>query len=220
MKRILLAWSSGKDSAWTLHRLRLQPEVEVVGLFTTLDAARGSVGMHGVPTEWVERQSEAAGLPLLPVMVPWPCSNAVYAEEVLRALATARETLGITHVAFGDLFLEGVRAYREDLLRGSGLEPLFPLWGEPTADLAREMIAGGLRAQLTCVDPRRLSAEFVGRPFDAALLRDLPPEVDPCGEAGEFHTFVWAGPMFSQSLSVSLAGRAERDGFVYAGIPA
>lgn len=215
MKRVLLAWSSGKDSAWTLHRLRLDAGLEVAGLFTTLDPASGCVGMHGVPAHLVERQSEAAGLPLLPVAVPWPCSNTVYAEAVLRALAGARDSLGITHVAFGDLFLEEVRAYREALLHGTGLEPLFPLWGEPTADLAREMVDGGLRAQLTCVDPRRLPAEFLGRQFDAALLRDLPPGVDPCGEAGEFHTFAWAGPMFSRPVSVRLEGRAERDGFVY-----
>jgi uncharacterized protein (TIGR00290 family) len=215
--RVLLAWSSGKDSAWALHRLRHEG-VGVVALLTTLDAEAGRVGMHGVPRELVEWQAQAVGLPLAAVSLPWPCSNAEYERAVLDALQEARETLRVTHVAFGDLFLEDVRAYRERLLKGTVLKPLFPLWGEGTAALAREMIEGGLRATLTCIDPRVLPASFVGRELDAALLAELPEGVDPCGERGEFHTFAWAGPMFGDAQPITVVGVTERDGFVFAAI--
>ncbi len=214
--RALLSWSSGKDAAWALHTLRQSGAVEVAGLLTTLNAAFDRVAMHAVRRALLEAQAEAAGLPLLQVPLPWPCSNAEYEAALGLALAEARETWGVTHIAFGDLFLEEVRAYRERQLAGTGLTPLFPLWGLPTDTLAREMIAGGLEARLTCVDPRRLPTSFAGRAFDAALLRDLPPDVDPCGEGGEFHTFAHGGPMFSRSIPTTAGEVVTRDGFVFA----
>jgi diphthamide synthase (EF-2-diphthine--ammonia ligase) len=190
--------------------------VEVVGLLTTLNAAFDRVSMHAVRRTLLEAQAEAARLPLVTVPIPWPCSNEQYEQAMGSVLAEARAALGFTHVAFGDLFLEDVRAYRESKLSGTGLTPLFPLWARPTDALAREMVAGGLQAILTCVDPRRLPAHFAGRRFDAELLDELPPEVDPCGEAGEFHTFVCAGPMFSSPIPCRVGAVVERDGFVFA----
>jgi len=214
--RALLSWSSGKDAAWTLHMLRRAGEVEVVGLLTTLNDEFDRVAMHAVRRALLEAQAEAAGLPLRAVPLPWPCSNAEYEAAMGRALAKAREEWGVTHIAFGDLFLEEVRAYRERQLDGTGLTPLFPLWGLPTRALAQEMIEGGLRARLTCVDPNRLPASWAGRAFDAALLHNLPPGVDPCGEAGEFHTFAHAGPMFARPIPVTVGEVVTRDGFVFA----
>ena len=216
--RVLLSWSSGKDSAWALHVLRSSGDVEVVGLLTTLNEAFGRVAMHAVRRELLEAQADAAGLPLLQAPIPWPCSNEQYEAAMTRALAEARERFRPTHVAFGDLFLEEIRAYREAKMAGTGLELLFPLWGRPTDQLAREMVSGGLRAVLTCVDPRRLPQSFAGRTFDAELLTDLPPDVDPCGENGEFHTFVYAGPMFHAPLSVTPGEVVERDGFCFADV--
>jgi len=214
--RALLSWSSGKDAAWALHRLRQAGDVEVAGLLTTLNADGDRVAMHAVRRSLLEAQARAAGLPLLAVPLPWPCPNAEYEAVTARALSEARERWGVTHVAFGDLFLEDVRAYRERQMAQAGLTPLFPLWGRPTDALAREMIACGLEARLTCVDPARLPPSLAGRAFDAALLQDLPPDVDPCGEAGEFHTFAWAGPMFSRPVPVALGEVVTRDGFVFA----
>ena len=214
--RAVLSWSSGKDAAWALYILRSSGEVEVVGLLTTLNAAFDRVAMHAVRRTLLEAQAAAVGLPLWQVMLPWPCSNAEYEAALGLALAEAREEWGVTHIAFGDLFLEEVRAYREHQLAGTGLTPLLPLWRLPTGALAREMIAGGLEARLTCVDPKRLPASFAGRAFDAALLEDLPPDVDPCGEAGEFHTFAHAGPMFSHPVPVAAGEVVTRDGFVFA----
>jgi uncharacterized protein (TIGR00290 family) len=211
----LLAWSSGKDSAWALHVLRERGEVEVVGLLTTLNEAFDRVAMHAVRAQLLRAQAEAAGLPLTTVPLPWPCSNAEYEAAMDAALARARRD-GVTAVAFGDLFLEDVRRYREERMAGTGMEPLFPLWGEPTAALARRMIDGGLRARLTCVDPRQVAPSFAGREFDAALLADLPPAVDPCGERGEFHSFTYAGPMFSAPIPLRAGEIVERDGFVFA----
>jgi uncharacterized protein (TIGR00290 family) len=213
--KALLAWSSGKDSAWALHVLREEGAVEVVGLLTTLNEAYDRVAMHAVRAELLRAQADAAGLPLLPVMLPWPCSNAQYEAAMGAALERARAD-GVGAVAFGDLFLEDVRRYREERMRGSGLEPLFPLWGQPTDTLARRMIAGGLRARITCVDPKQLDASFAGRDFDAALLADLPASVDPCGERGEFHTFTVAGPMLAREVRVRAGEVVEREGFVFA----
>ena len=214
--RVLLSWSSGKDAAWVLHMLRQAWDVEVVGLLTTLSADGDRVAMHAVRRTLLEAQVRAAGLPLLAVPLPWPCSNAEYEEATARALGEARERWGVTHVAFGDLFLEDVRAYRERQMAQVGLTPLFPLWGLPTRALARDMIAGGLEARLTCIDPRRLPESLAGRAFDAAQLEALPPDVDPCGEAGEFHTFAFAGPMFSHPVPTTLGEVVARDGFVFA----
>jgi uncharacterized protein (TIGR00290 family) len=213
--KALLSWSSGKDSAWALHLLRQRGEVEVVGLLTTINQLHDRVAMHAVRTELLRAQADAAGLPLWPVAIPSPCSNAEYEAAMTAAMARARGD-GIARIAFGDLFLADIRAYREERLRGSGVDPLFPLWDMPTGALAREMVAGGLRARLTCVDPRKLSRDFAGRDFDAALLAELPPEVDPCGEHGEFHSFAYAGPMFTRPIPVRGGEVVERDGFVFA----
>jgi uncharacterized protein (TIGR00290 family) len=213
--RILLAWSSGKDSAWALHVLRQAGEVEVAGLLTTVNATHGRVAMHAVRRRLLEAQARAVGLPLHAVDIPSPCSNAQYEAAMGAAVARARAD-GVTGVAFGDLFLEDVRAYRERMLAGTGIAPLFPLWGRPTRALAAELQQAGVRAHLTAVDPTQVPAELAGRPWDRALLDALPPAADPCGENGEFHTFVSAGPMFGAPLAVRVGAVVERDGFVFA----
>ncbi len=213
-KRVLMSWSSGKDSAWALHRLHTMPGIEVVGLLTSFNETADRVAMHAVRRLLVEEQALALGLPLVTVALPWPCSNADYERRMRTALAEARAR-GVTHVAFGDLFLRDVRTYRERMLDGTGLAPLFPIWGCETRMLAREMVASGLRAILTCVDPRMLDARFIGRDFDDTLLDELPADVDPCGEKGEFHTFAHAGPMFHRPIPVCRGQRVVRDGFQY-----
>ena len=215
MKRILLSWSSGKDSAWCLHVLRKNREHEVLGLLTTFNEDADRVAMHAVRRELVARQAAAAGLPLWPVHLPWPCSNEQYEGLMAEACKKAISN-GIEGIAFGDLFLENVRAYREKQLNGTGLEPIFPLWGQPTPELARTMIRSGLRAKLTCVDTNQLDAEFVGRDFDGDLLAALPAGIDPCGEKGEFHSFVYGGPMFDFEIPVVVGKRVVRDQFVFA----
>jgi len=217
MKRVMLAWSSGKDSAWSLFELRQDPDIQVVGLLTTLNEQFDRVAMHAVRHELLQRQAEAAGLPLMTVGLPWPCSN----EEYERRMAQACERMkadGVEAIAFGDLYLEDVRAYREKQLAGTGLTPLFPLWKRPTDELARSMIAGGQRARLTSVDPKQLGREFAGREFDLALLADLPAGVDPCGENGEFHSFVYESPAFSAPIAVESGEVVERDGFIFADV--
>jgi len=213
--RLLLSWSSGKDSAWTLHRLRTQDEFEIAGLVTTLNEQFDRVAMHAVRAELLAAQAEAARLPLWRVPLPHPCPNAEY-EARMRALVERARAAGVTHMAFGDLFLEEIRAYRERQLAGTGIAPVFPLWGLDTKQLARDMLAGGLRATLTCVDPKRLPADFAGRGFDSALLDALPAGIDPCGEYGEFHSFCHAGPMFARPIAVRSGEVIERDGFVFA----
>ncbi|MFO0706935.1 MAG: hypothetical protein U0412_08775 [Nitrospira sp.] len=219
MRRILLSWSSGKDSAWTLHLLRQQSDVEIVGLLTTLNEAANRVAMHAVRRELLEAQADSAGLPLWPVFLPWPCSNDEYERRMAAVIAKAREA-GITHVAFGDLFLEDVRAYRVRQLQGTGIEPLFPLWGSAgdTPALAARMMAAGLKAVLTCVDPTQLAGSFVGRQFDAELLADFPRQVDPCGERGEFHTFCYDGPMFARAIPIEVGEIVTRDAFCFADV--
>jgi len=210
--KTLLSWSSGKDSAWTLHRLRMDDLYEVAGLLTTINAAADRVAMHAVRSELLRAQADAAGLPLWPVPIPSPCSNDEYERAMSVAMARASAE-AIDCIAFGDLFLEDIRAYREQKLAATGIQPLFPLWGSDTRALAAEMIAGGLRARITCVDPRVAPRELAGRDFDPALL---PPDVDPCGERGEFHTFAYAGPMFRAPLAIETGEIVERDGFVFA----
>jgi uncharacterized protein (TIGR00290 family) len=215
MKKILLSWSGGKDSAWALHLLRQAGEFEVAALLTTVNERFRRVAIHGFREELLERQAEIAGLPLWKVDLPFPCSNEEY--EARMAVACERAVReGFVGVAFGDLYLEEIRAYRVAKLAGTGLEPVFPVWGIPTDVLAEEMMAGGLRARLTCVDPKKVPAEFAGREWDASLLAELPEGVDPCGENGEFHSFCWAGPMFAGEIRVEAGERVERDGFVYA----
>jgi uncharacterized protein (TIGR00290 family) len=215
MKRVLLSWSSGKDSAWSLHLLRSDPTIELCGLVTTLNAQFDRVAMHGTRRSVLEVQAQAAQLPLWIVPLPWPCSNEIYEQRMAEVCRRAVDER-IDAVAFGDLYLAEIRAYRENQLKPTGLEPLFPLWEIPTDALAREMIAGGLRARLSCVDTKQLPSEFAGREFDAALLNDLPQGVDPCGEGGEFHTCVYAGPMFTTPLSLETGEIVDRDGFVFA----
>jgi uncharacterized protein (TIGR00290 family) len=215
LPKILLSWSGGKDSAWALAVLRQRGEYEVVGLVTTLNERFRRVAIHGYREALLDEQAEAAGLPVWKVDLPFPCTNAEYEARMAVVLERAvRE--GIYGIAFGDLFLEEIRDYRLKQLAGTGLEAIFPVWGIPTEELAATMIAGGLRAYLTCIDPRVLDRAFAGRAFDAVLLRELPAGVDRCGERGEFHTFACAGPMFSRSISVTPAAVVERDGFVYA----
>lgn len=215
MKRVLVSWSSGKDCAWTLHLLRQQPDIEVVGLLTTLNSEFDRVAMHGTRRCVLDAQARAAGLPLWDIPLPWPCSNEIYEERMANACSRAVAE-HIDAIAFGDLFLQDIRAYRETQLGPTGLEPLFPLWEMPTGELAREMIAGGLRAKLVCIDSRHLDPAFSGRDFDADLLRDLPSAVDPCGERGEFHTCVYGGPMFSSRIELEAGEIVNRDGFIYA----
>ena len=212
--KALISWSSGKDSAFALHEVLLSGEFEVVGALTTVTETFGRVSIHGVRQEILRAQLDAAGLQPTIVPIPYPCPNEIYEARISEAVAGAVRD-GITHIIFGDLFLEDVRAYREQKLAGSGLTPVFPLWGRPTLPLAREMIAGGFEAYIATVDRKKLPAGFAGRKFDAALIADLPDGVDPCGENGEFHTCVVAGPIFSRRLAVVAGERVERDGYAY-----
>jgi uncharacterized protein (TIGR00290 family) len=212
--KTLLSWSSGKDSAWALHLLRQRDDVEVVGLVTTLNAAYERVAMHGVRRALIEAQAEATGLPLHVLPIPDPCPNETY--ETLMGEFVARQVAeGIEAMAFGDLFLEDIRRYRETRLAGSGITPLFPVWGMETAKLARDMIGAGLVAHIACLDPRKLPASLAGRRFDLDLLAELPAGVDPCAESGEFHTFACAGPMFRRPIPVRVGEPVARDGFVF-----
>lgn len=215
-ERVLLAWSSGKDSAFALHVLR-ERGVQVVGLLTAMNAPTDRVAMHAVRHSLLQAQADAVGLPLITVPLPSPCPNEAYQAAMAQALAEAREQ-GVTTVAFGDLFLEDVRRYREDAMVGTGLGLLFPLWCRETRALAVEMIASGQRSVLTCVDPRAVPASLVGRPFDRSLLDDLPATADPCGENGEFHSFAWDGPAFRHALDIEVGETVEREGFVFADV--
>jgi len=209
-----ISWSSGKDSAFALHEARHAGEVDIVGALTTVTETFGRVSIHGVRQEILQAQCEAAGLPQIIVPIPYPCPNEIYEARMGEAVARAVAD-GITYMIFGDLFLADIRAYREQKLAGTGITPLFPLWQRPTDELAREMIASGLEAFIATVDLKKLPAEFAGRAFDTCLLAELPEGVDPCGENGEFHTCVVAGPMFSRRLVVSTGERVERDGYAY-----
>ena len=216
--KVLVSWSSGKDSAWMLHMLNQQYPGAAAGLLTTTNQAFDRVAMHAVRRELLEAQARAAGLPLHVVPLPWPCSNAQY-ESIMSSAVAGFVRDGFTHVAFGDLFLEDVRRYRETRLAGCGLEPLFPIWKtKATRELADEMVASGLQARLTCVNPKVLDRSFAGRLFDRSLLADLPAAVDPCGENGEFHSFAFAGPMFQQPVPHRLGEIVDRDGFTFADV--
>ncbi len=215
--RALLSWSSGKDSAFALAVLRDAHEVDIVGLVTTINLAARRVAMHEVREQLLESQAAAVGLPLWKIGIPSPCSNDQYEAAMARLIVRARAD-NITVLAYGDLFLEDIRAYREAHLAGTGISPLFPLWGRNTAVLAREMIEVGQRAVLTCVDPHQRNPRYAGRSFDTALLAELPRGCDPCGERGEFHTFAWDGPAFAHPVGVTVGDIVERDGFVFADI--
>jgi len=217
MQRVLLSWSSGKDSAWALKLLSERTDVHVAGLLTTFNRAADRVAMHAVRRSLVEAQAERIGAPLWRVELPWPCSNAEY-EEIMGGACGRARAEGIEAVAFGDLFLQDIRSYREKQLAGSGLDLLFPVWDLPTDQLARDMISGGIKAKVTCVDPRKLDRSFAGRDFDLAFLERLPQSVDRCGEYGEFHTFAYDAPGFSRPIDVETGEIVERDGFVFADV--
>ena len=213
--KILVSWSGGKDSAWMLYVIRREmPQAEIVGLVTTINECFDRVAMHGVRRELLEAQAEATEIPLWTVPLPWPCTNETYEARMQNLIAKASE-LGVEAFAFGDLFLTEIRAYRERQLAGTGIRPIFPIWGIPTRDLAQEMIRSGLHARLSCVDPKQISADFAGREFDEALLAGLPATADPCGENGEFHSFVYAGPMLTKAVPIVTGETVTRDGFVY-----
>lgn len=214
-KRVWIAWSSGKDSAWSLHVLRTMPEVEVVGLFTTVHVGTRRVAVHSVREELLDAQARELGLPLRRIDIPHPCPNEVYS-AAMEELAEAAAGQDVTHLAFGDLFLEDIRAYREQILKSSGLGLMFPIWGLSTRLLAEQMTASGLRAYITCIDPERVPRSWVGREFNPEFVAQIPDDIDPCGERGEFHTFVFDGPMFNRRLQVRCGEITDRDGFVYA----
>jgi len=212
--KVALSWSSGKDSAWALHLLRQQPDIHIAALITTFNTQADRVAMHAVRRSLVEEQASRVGIPLWPVELPWPCSNSDY-EGRMRAICQRATAEGIGAVAFGDLFLQDVRDYRIRQLKETELEPLFPLWHMPTRDLGREMIGAGVTAKVTCVDPSKIAKSFTGRDYDLSLLADLPPEADPCGENGEFHTFVYDAPDFTRPIDLRVGEVVERDGFVF-----
>ena len=216
IKRVLLSWSSGKDSAWALYQLQQDPAVEVVGLLTTFNSQFNRSAIHGVRQQLLRLQAQAAELPLIEIPLPWPCSNEQYETIMGQALDDARTQLKMDAVAFGDLYLEDIRSYRETQMAGTGLELVFPLWQIPTHQLAQQMISGGLKAVITCLDPRLMSEYLAGAQFSNQLLEELPESIDPCGENGEFHTFAWDGPMFKHPISVVGGEVVKRDGFVYA----
>lgn len=215
--KALMSWSSGKDSAWALHKLQQNPEIDLVGLFCTVNKEFDRVAMHGVRVELLQKQAKSIGLPLEIIEIPHPCSNAEY-EKIMGQFVERAKNDNIEYFAFGDLFLEDVRNYREQMLKGSGISPIFPVWGIPTDKLSREMIGGGLRTVITCIDPKQTPKEFVGKEFDKSFLDSLPETIDPCGENGEFHSFVFDGPMFREKIEIFVGDIVHRDDFVFADV--
>ncbi len=213
-RKALMSWSSGKDSAWALHKLQQNPEIDLVGLFCTVNKEFDRVAMHGVRVELLQKQAKSIGLPLEIIEIPYPCSNELY-EEIMALFVEKAKKANIEHFAFGDLFLEDVRNYREEKLNGTGITPIFPIWGIPTDKLSKEMIGSGLRAVITCIDPKQIPKELIGREYNESFLNDIPDGVDPCGEKGEFHSFVFDGPMFKKHMEISVGNVVQRDGFVF-----
>lgn len=213
-KKLMMSWSTGKDSAWSLYQLQQQNEYELTGLFCTINKKFARTAMHAVRVELLKEQAKQIGLPLDIIEIPYPCTNEQYA-EIMQAFVDDITARGVEYCAFGDLFLEDIRDYRIQQLKGTGIEPVFPLWGRPTAELGREMIAGGLKTIITCVDPRQLDKSFVGREYTERFLSELPETVDPCGEYGEFHSFVYDAPIFTNPIDVEVTEVVERDGFVF-----
>ena len=201
-RKALMSWSSGKDSAWALHKLQKNPEIDLVGLFCTVNKEFDRVAMHGVRVELLQKQAKSIGLPLVIIEIPYPCSNVEY-EKIMGQFVDRAKIDNIEYFAFGDLFLEDIRNYREEKLKGSGIKPIFPIWGIPTDKLSREMISSGLRSVITCINPKQIPKEFVGREFDESFLDSLPEAIDPCGENGEFHSFAFDGPMFKEQIEIS-----------------
>jgi uncharacterized protein (TIGR00290 family) len=216
-QKTMLAWSSGKDSAWALHVLKQNPEIELVGLFSTINEAFNRVAMHAVRLELLMKQAQFAGLPMDIINIPFPCSNQEYEDRMAAFIEKALEKK-IERIAFGDLFLEDVRKYREEKLEGTGITPIFPLWGIPTRTLSKEMIWGGLKAVITSIDPKLMPPEFIGKQYNQSFLQQIPDTVDPCGENGEFHTFAFSGPMFKEPINITVGEIVHRDGYVFADI--
>lgn len=215
-KRVVISWSGGKDSAWTLHTLRQRPnEYAVVGLLTTINQQFNRVAVHGVRRELLEAQAASVGLPLWVVPLPSPCSNEHYERRLTNALRFMRG-LGVEAIAFGDLYLQDIRRYRETQFGKCGVELLFPIWALPTRELAGQIVSSGIKARLACVDPRAVPADWAGRDYDERLLAELPPSVDPCAENGEFHTFVYDGPIFRSPIPIVTGEVVQRDGFFFA----
>jgi uncharacterized protein (TIGR00290 family) len=212
---VLLSWSSGKDSAWTLQALKLNPKYEIKGLFTTVTEAFGRVSMHGVRIELLQTQAKAIGLPLHLIRLPYPCSNDQY-ESIMQEFVKSILALGINHMAFGDIYLEDVRRYREEKLNSSGITPLFPIWGQTSGEISRGLISSDFEAYITCLNPNQIPKWFIGQKYNQDFLTQIPPSVDPCGENGEFHTFVTNGPIFKKPLDVIVGEIVSRDGFLYA----
>ena len=215
--KVLMSWSSGKDSAWALYKLQQNPEIDLVGLFCTVNKKFDRVAMHGVRVELLQKQAWSIGLPLEIIEIPYPCSNAEY-EKIMGQFVERAKRKNIEYFAFGDLFLEDVRNYREEKLKGSGIKPIFPVWGIPTDKLLREMISGGLKAVITCINPKQIAEEFVGKKLDENFLYSLPKNIDPCGENGEFHSFVFNGPMFKEKIEIFVGDIVHRNGFVFADV--
>jgi uncharacterized protein (TIGR00290 family) len=215
--KVLMSWSSGKDSAWALYQLQQNPDIELAGLFCTVNKEYDRVAMHGVRVELLQKQAKSIGLPLETIEIPGPCSNAEY-EIIMGRFVESAKSNDVEYFAFGDLFLEDIRRYREEKLKDCGITPIFPIWGVPTEKLAREMIGSGLRAVVTCIDPKQIPEKFVGREFDEGFLDALPDTVDPCGENGEFHSFAYAGPMFREPIEIIVGEIVHRDGFVFADV--
>jgi uncharacterized protein (TIGR00290 family) len=202
-KKTLISWSTGKDSAWALHVLRQNSEIEIVGLFCTVNKVFDRVAVHGVRIDLLRQQAQSINLPLHIVYIPYPCSNEEY-ENAMKAFISKTEEMGIEYFAFGDLFLENVRSYREKLLHGTGIKPLFPIWGTSTDSLSRQMISSGLKAVITCVGQKHLTSEFVGREYNESFINEIPKHIDPCGENGEFHSFAYDGPTFRYPIEIAL----------------
>ncbi len=216
-RKTLMSWSSGKDSAWALHKLQQNPEIDLVGLFCTVNKEFDRVAMHGVRVELLQKQAKSIGLPLEIIEIPNPCSNADY-EKIMGQFVERVKRDNIESFAFGDLFLENIRDYREEKLKGSGIEAIFPIWGIPTDKLSREMIGSGMRAVITCIDPKQTPREFVGREYNNSFLDSLPSTMDPCGENGEFHSFVFDGPMFNEKIEILMGDIVDRDEFLFADV--
>lgn len=216
-RKTMLSWSTGKDSAWMTYQLQQRSDIELVGCLCTINKENQRTAMHAVRVELLRAQAEALGLPLTIIELPFPCSNEEYEAIMTEAVANMREQ-GVELMAFGDLFLADIRKYREDALAGTGIEPIFPLWQIPTEQLAQDMLAGGLKTVITCIDPKQIAPSFAGRLFDGAFLTDLPANADPCGENGEFHSFVYDGPMFKHAISIDVGEVVERDGFYFADV--
>ena len=210
-RKTLISWSSGKDSAWALHVLKQDPSVNVVGLFCTVNRMFDRVAVHGVRVELLKQQAESLNLPLHIIYIPYPCDNNDYLKAMNTFISQAKKE-GVDCFAFGDLFLDDVRTYRETLLQGTGITPLFPIWGIPTKTLSKQMISSGLKAVITCIDPQRMALQFAGREYNESFLDDLPEDIDPCGENGEFHSFAVDGPMFQNLIEITVGETIQRDG--------